>query len=62
MQILTRILLTTLFFVLVGFGIVGLIHGDPLIVLTNFTAVKHDAELSLVISVCAGFIVSLLYN
>jgi hypothetical protein len=62
MQILTRILLTTLFFVLVGFGIVGLIHRDPLIVLTNFAAVRHDAQLSLVISVCAGFIVSLLYN
>ena len=62
MQILTRILLTILVFALLGFGIVGLIHGDPLIVLTNFTAVKHDAQLSLVISVCAGLVVSLLYN
>ena len=62
MKIFERMLLTILFFSLVGFGIVGLIHGNLLIVLTNFTAVKHDAQLSLVISVCAGIVVSLLYN
>ena len=57
-----KILLTILFFVLVGFAIVGLIHRDLFIVLTNFTAVKHDAQVSLVISVCAGIVVSFLYN
>jgi hypothetical protein len=57
-----KILLTILIFVLVGFVTVGLIHGNLLIVLTGFTVVKHEAQLSLVISVCAGFIVSLLYN
>jgi len=62
MKILTKILLTILFFALLGFGIVGLIHGSLFIVLTNFTAVKHDAQLSLVISICAGIVVSLLYD
>ena len=57
-----RILITILGFVLLGFVIVGLIHGDILIVLTNFTAVKHDAELSLVVAVCVGFVVSLLHD
>jgi hypothetical protein len=57
-----KILLTLLFFVLLGFAIVGLIHGDPLIVLTKFTKVKHDAQLSLVISISAAFLVSLLYD
>jgi hypothetical protein len=57
-----KILLTILFFVLLGFAIVGLIHGDLFIVLTNFTAVKHEAGVSLVISVCAGLVVSLLYD
>jgi hypothetical protein len=57
-----KILLTILFFILVGFAIVGLLHGDLFIALTNFTAVKHDAELSLVISVSAGVIVSLLFD
>ena len=42
-----KILLTLLFFVFLGFAIVGLIHSDSLIVLTNFTKVKHDAELNL---------------
>ena len=62
MKILTKILLTILFFALLGFGIVGLIHGSLFIVLTNFTEVKHDAQLSLVISICAGIVVSLLYD
>ncbi len=57
-----RILLTILFFVLVGFGIVGLIHGSLFIVLTGFAAVKHDAEVSLVISACSDFVISLLYD
>ena len=57
-----KILLTILSFVLLGFAIVGLIHGSLSIVLTSFAAVKHDAELSLVISVCVGFVVSLLYD
>ena len=57
-----KILLTILIFVLAGLGIVGLIHGNLFIVLTGFTVVKHEAQLSLVISVCAGFIVSLLYD
>jgi hypothetical protein len=57
-----KILLTILIFVLAGFVTVGLIHGDPFIVLTGFMSVKHEAQLSLVISVCAGSIVSLLYN
>ncbi len=57
-----KILLTILFFVMVGFALVGLIHGNLFIVLTNFTAVKHDAQVSLVISVCAGVVVSFLYN
>ena len=57
-----KILLTILFFVLVGFAIVGLIHSSLFIVLTNFTAVKHDAQVSLIFSVCAGFVVSLLYD
>jgi len=57
-----RIILTILFFVLLGFAIVGLIHGSLFIVLTGFTAVRHDAQVSLVISVCSGFVVSLLYD
>ncbi len=57
-----RILLTILFFVLIGFAIIGLIHGNLLIVLTGFSAVRHDAQVSLVISVCTGFVVSLLYD
>ena len=57
-----KILLTILFFILAGFAIVGLIHGSVLIVLTQFSAVKHDAQVSLVISVCSGFVVSLLYD
>ena len=57
-----KILLTILFFVMVGFALVGLIHGNLFIVLTNFAAVKHDAQVSLVISVCAGIVVSFLYN
>ncbi len=46
-----KTVLTTLFFVLVGLGIVGLIHGSLSIVLTNLTAVKQDAELILVICI-----------
>ncbi len=57
-----KFFLTIVSFVLLGFAIVGLIHGDLFIVLTNFTAVKHDAEVSLAISVCAGFVVSMLYD
>jgi hypothetical protein len=57
-----KVFLTILFFVLLGFAIVGLIHGNLFIVLTGFTAVRHDAQLSLVISVCAGSVVSLLYD
>lgn len=57
-----KIFLTIVSFVLLGFAIVGLIHGDLFIVLTNFTAVKHEAEVSFAISVCAGFVVSMLYN
>jgi ABC-type Mn2+/Zn2+ transport system permease subunit len=57
-----KFLMTILIFVLVGFAIVGLIHGNLFIVLTNFTAVKHDALVGLVISVCAGIVVSLLYD
>jgi len=57
-----RILLTILFFVLLGFTIVGLIHGSLFIVLTGFAVVKHDAQVSFVISVCSGFVVSLLYD
>jgi hypothetical protein len=57
-----RILLTILFFILIGFAIIGLIHGNLLIVLTGFTAVKHDAQVSVVISICSGFVVSLLYD
>jgi hypothetical protein len=60
MRFLLRTLLTI--FILIGIGIVGLIHGDPLIVLTNFTAVKHDAQLSLVITISAGLLVFLLYD
>ena len=55
-----KILLTILFFILAGFAIIGLIHGNLLIVLTGFTTVKHDAQVSLVITVCSGFVVSLL--
>jgi hypothetical protein len=54
--------MTIFFFALVGFGIVGLIHGDVFIVFTNYTAVKQHAQLALVIAVCAGFVVSLLYD
>lgn len=57
-----RIVLTILFFVLVGFAIVGLIHGSLFVVLTRYAAVKHDAQVSFVISVCSGFVVSLLYD
>ncbi len=57
-----KILLTILFFILVGFAIFGLIHGSLFIVLTGFTTVKHDAQVSLFISVCSGFVVSLLYD
>ncbi len=62
MRILTKIIMTIFFFALVGFGIVGLIHGDVFIVFTNYTAVKQHAQLALVIAVCAGFVVSLLYD
>jgi hypothetical protein len=55
-------LLTILIFILVGFGIVGLIHGSPSIVMTNFTTVWYDAGVSFVISVCAGLFVSSLYD
>jgi|GEM_PF-5792975 hypothetical protein len=55
-------LVTILIFVLAGFMVVGLLHGNLFIVLTSFTAVKHQAQLSLVICVCTGFIVSMLYN
>jgi hypothetical protein len=55
-------LVTILIFVLAGFLLVGLLHGDPFIVLTRFALVKHQALLSLVISACTGFIVSLVYN
>ena len=44
-----KTLLAILIFVLVGFGIVGLIHGSLYIVLTNFTEVKSDALLRLVV-------------
>ena len=44
-----KILLTILIFILAGFAIIGLIHGSLFIVLTEFTAVKHDAQVSLVI-------------
>jgi hypothetical protein len=47
---------------MVGFANVGLIHGSLFIVLTGFAVVKHDAQLSMVISICSGFIVSLLYD
>ena len=57
-----RIILTVLLFVLLGFAIVGLLHGSLFIVLTRYAAVKHDAQVSLVISVCTGFVVSLLYD
>jgi hypothetical protein len=57
-----KTLLTILIFVLVGFGIVGLIHGSLYIVLTNFTAVEYDVGVSLVISVCAGLVFSSLYG
>ena len=57
-----RILLTILFFVLIGFAIIGLIHGNLLIVLTEFSAVSHVAQVSVVVSVCTGFVVSLIYD
>lgn len=57
-----KFLLSILFFVLLGFAIVGLLHGDLFIVFTNFTAVKHEAEVSFVISVCVGIVVSFLYD
>jgi hypothetical protein len=57
-----RIVLTILFFVLTGFAIVGLVHGDLFIVLTGFPAVKREAELSLIFSVSSGCVVSLLYG
>ena len=38
-----KILLTILIFILVGFAIIGLIHGSLFMVLTGFTTVKHDA-------------------
>ena len=57
-----RVFLTILGFVLLGFVIVGLVEGNIFIVLTNFAAVKHEAQLSLAISVCVGFVVSLLYD
>lgn len=57
-----KILLTILIFILAGFAIIGLIHGSLFIVLTEFTTVKHDAQVSLVIAVCSGFVVSLLYD
>lgn len=57
-----KILLTILAFILAGFAIIGLIHGSVFIVLTEFASVKHDAEVCLVISICSGFVVSLLYD
>jgi hypothetical protein len=57
-----KILLTILIFVLAGFAIVGVLHGSLYTVLTNFTAVEYDAGVSLVISVCAGLVVSSLYD
>jgi hypothetical protein len=57
-----KFLISILFFVLLGFAIVGLLHSDLFIVFTNFTTVKHEAEVSFVISVCAGLVVSLLYD
>jgi hypothetical protein len=55
-----KILSTVVIFVIVGFAIVGLIHGDLFIVLTNFSAVRREAQLSLIFAVCAGLVVSLL--
>ena len=57
-----KILLTILIFVLTGFVAIGIIHGSPSIVLTNFSAVEYEAGVSLVISLCAGLIVSSLYD
>ena len=57
-----KIFLTVIGFILIGFAIVGLIHGDLFIVLTSFWAVKHEAQLSLVISVCSGVVVTLLFD
>ncbi len=57
-----KTLLTILIFVLVGLGIVGLIHGSLSIVLTNFTEIKYDAGVSMVICVYAGLAVSSLYD
>ena len=61
MQAMKR-LPTILIFVLAGFMLVGLLHRDLFIVLTNFALVKHEALLSFVICACVGFIVTLLYN
>jgi hypothetical protein len=55
-------LVTIIIFVLLGFAVVGLLHRDLFIVLTRFALVKHEAFLSLVISACTGFIVSLVYD
>ena len=57
-----RTVLTTISFVLAGLGIAGLFHGSLFIVLTNFTEVKYDAGVSMVICVCTGLVVSSLYD
>ena len=57
-----KTLLTILIFVLVGLGIVGLIHGRLSIVLKNFAEIKYDAGVSMVICVYAGLAVSSLYD
>lgn len=54
-----KILSTLAFSVVLGFAIV-LIRGDLFIVLTDFNVVRREAQLSCLIAICAGFVVSLL--
>jgi hypothetical protein len=55
-----KILSTLAFSVVLGFAIVGLIRGDLFIVLTDFNVVRREAQLSCLIAISAGFVVSLL--
>ncbi|MEW5980178.1 MAG: hypothetical protein AB1898_30655 [Acidobacteriota bacterium] len=56
MKTLSTILLLTLG----GFLVVGLIHNDPLLVLKNFERARQELQVSCVVSIILGWVISVL--